>query len=82
MFFIELFKYWFFFGFLMIGKCFYPIFCTTFNSFNQPDIKPAETIDKQKSTKLILTDDDGDAVTRFEFYYDEKLWEEERADKR
>lgn len=34
------------------------------------------------STKLISTDDDGDAFTNYDFYYDEKVWEEESSDKR
>ena len=50
------------------------------NHITQPDSKPYEANRKAASASLNC-DDDGDAFTGFDFYYDERSWEEEGSDR-
>ena len=54
--------------------------CAALNRATQPDPKPQLPQQPGLTNRAGLTDDDGDAFTRFDFYHDERDWDNEVSD--
>lgn len=57
------------------------IICRFLNDTSE-EPKQGKINDDHASAKYTITDDDGDAFTNFDLYYDEIEWDNEVADKR
>jgi hypothetical protein len=54
--------------------------CSALNKATQPDAKHQLQTQHGLTNRAGLTDDDGDAFTRFDFYHDERDWDNEVSD--
>ena len=58
----------------------YGIVCSLLNAATRPDAASRAGTRGLLTTPPALTDDDGDAFTRFDFYHDERDWDNEVSD--
>ena len=58
----------------------YSVICSVLNAATRPDAATRSGYRGGLNRPPALTDDDGDAFTRFDFYHDEREWDNEVSD--